>query len=367
MHIETNHDSGVSLRATLRELKLHALDVCGQLDAARSNIAKAEGVIVLMLHRVIPDNELDQCWSPRGMVLRESGFQALLQYLSRETDVIAPSDLHRPGARSNRPRVLITFDDGWADNYLVAAPHLAAFNMKACFFAVTAYAGSTHPFWPEHVLWFRRLTGQSHRADLWKGFLESFQTHGKEALRPDIISGAEEKVLSWLKQFNAAEILEHVDEALFRLDPTLDRLTSDPYERLMTWEEMRALAEQGHMIASHTCTHPLLTHLDGEAVAEELHNSWSDLNIEIWKGSGESNWISYPNGDVDNSVQIAAQNVGYRYGFTTVPGVWLGKGESLAIPRVNIWDGSLLSPNGTLDENRLAHTLFWRPCHASKH
>jgi peptidoglycan/xylan/chitin deacetylase (PgdA/CDA1 family) len=181
------------------------------------------------------------------------------------------------------------------------------------------------------------------------------------------VSGSEEKVLSWLKQFSAAEILERADEALFRLDPALDRIASDPHERLMTWDEMRSLAKQGHMLASHTCTHPLLTHLGGRAVAEELHNSWLDLNTKIWHGAGSSAWISYPNGDVDSSVQAAAHRAGYRYGFTTVPGVWPGRGESLSIPRVNIWDGSLLSSDGTFNENSLAHNLFWRPDHATRH
>lgn len=367
MRIERNHNESASLRTVLRQIRLQTLDVCGQLQAARSNIARRHGVIVLMLHRIIPDGQMHQCRSPRGMVLRESGFRALLQYLRAETEIIAPTDLPHTHARSGRPQVLVTFDDGWADNYEVAAPYLAAFNIKACFFVVTAYAGCSHPFWPEHVLWLRGLAQQAHRSDLWKGFLESFHVQESNRRHPEIVSGPEEKVLSWLKQFSAAEILERADEALFRLDPTLDRITSDPYERLMTWDEMRSLAKQGHMLASHTCTHPLLTHLGGRAVAEELRNSWLDLNTKIWHDAGSSAWISYPNGDVDSSVQAAAHRAGYRYGFTTVPGVWPGRSESLSIPRVNIWDGSLLSSDGTFNENCLAHTLFWRPNHATWH
>jgi len=366
VHIERNYNDSASLRTVLRQIRIQTLDACGQLRAARSSIARRHGVIVLMLHRIIPDSQMHQCRSPRGMVLRESGFRALLQYLRAETDVIAPADLPHTRALNERPQVLVTFDDGWADNYEVAAPYLAAFDIKACFFVVTAYAGCSHPFWPEHVLWLRGLTQQAHRRDLWKGFLKSFCVRGNSPPRPEIASASEENVLSWLKQFSAAEILERVDQALFRLNPALDRITSDPYERLMTWDEMRSLAKQGHMLASHTCTHPLLTHLGGKAVAEELRNSWLDLDAKVWQGAGISPWISYPNGDVDSSVQAAAKKAGYRYGFTTVPGIWPGRCESLSIPRVNIWDGSLLSSDGTFNENNLAHTLFWRPSHATR-
>ncbi|WP_263408477.1 polysaccharide deacetylase family protein [Terriglobus tenax] len=301
------------------------------------------------------------------MVLRESAFLALLKYLSEHTQVLSPADLQTRTKRNGLPQVLLTFDDGWADNYEVASPHLAAFEMKACFFVVTAYSGCVEPFWPERVLGLMHRSRESGRMDLFQAFLRSLQMSGSSSRDPLLSLPNEESLLCWLKQFSPAQIAASVETSMSRLEPGLRAVSEDPRERLMTWEQMRSLVRQGHMIASHTCTHALLTRISGRSAATELANSRTDLASELGFQSANTSWISYPNGDVNTTVQAAAYNAGYRFGFTTAPGVWRNKGSSLAIPRMNLWDGSLLSPDGNFDEISLEHTLYWRSYRAGMH
>jgi hypothetical protein len=238
--------------------------------------------------------------------------------------------------------------------------------MKACFFVVTDYAGCVQPFWPERVLGLRRLLRQNNRIDIWSSFLNAVHVNANFNLDLHTPAGNEQKLLAWLKHFRPAEILSLTDEALFALDASLQLHTRDPYERLMTWSEMRTLATHGHMIASHTHTHALLTRITEREMSEELQNSWLDLRSKAWPQAGGSDWISYPNGNVNDSVKAAAYNSGYRFGFTTKPGVWSNGRDPLAIPRINIWDGCLLSADGGFNEDKAAYTVFWRPYHADR-
>src|ERR1700744_1939624 len=99
------------------------------------------------------------------MVLCGSLFANLLDHLSNYAEILSPMDMTGGPRKSGRTRVLLTFDDGWIDNFDVALQHLNQHRMKACFFVVTSFAGRKQPFWPE------RLTG----------LLRSVRTSGKAA------------------------------------------------------------------------------------------------------------------------------------------------------------------------------------------
>jgi peptidoglycan/xylan/chitin deacetylase (PgdA/CDA1 family) len=77
----------------------------------------------------------------------------------------------------------------------------------------------------------------------------------------------------------------------------------------MGWEDLRALAELGWEIGSHTRTHPHLTELDDAELARELVESREECERELRR---ECTSIAYPYGDVDERVVAATQSAGYR-------------------------------------------------------
>ena len=102
----------------------------------------------------------------------------------------------------------------------------------------------------------------------------------------------------------------------------------------MTWEQLRELRGQGWEIGSHTCTHPHLTRLDDDALADELRRSrlMCEERLEAPCVS-----IAYPYGDVDARVADAAQKAGYRLG-ATLPVGFHGP-TPLRWPRVGMYGG----------------------------
>lgn len=86
----------------------------------------------------------------------------------------------------------------------------------------------------------------------------------------------------------------------------------------MSWDHVRALADSGMEIGSHTHTHPFLAKLTAEDVSNELYVSKQEIenNLGLKVDS-----VSLPNGDYDNRVVNIAYNVGYKNICTSIPGL----------------------------------------------
>jgi peptidoglycan/xylan/chitin deacetylase (PgdA/CDA1 family) len=77
----------------------------------------------------------------------------------------------------------------------------------------------------------------------------------------------------------------------------------------MSWPELRELAARGWEIGSHTCSHPHLTRIGEEQLADELARSKSTCEREMGAPCGS---LAYPYGDVDGRVVAAAARAGYE-------------------------------------------------------
>lgn len=88
-------------------------------------------------------------------------------------------------------------------------------------------------------------------------------------------------------------------------------------EPVATWEDVRALAEAGVAIGSHTRHHRRLTQLDPREREAELTRSLTELREQVPQAAPV---LAYPNGDHDAAVCEAARAAGYDLAFTTEKG-----------------------------------------------
>jgi len=101
----------------------------------------------------------------------------------------------------------------------------------------------------------------------------------------------------------------------------------------MTWDELRLLADAGWEIGSHTCSHPRLTRLDDDALADELERS----KAQCERGAQTTcSSLAYPYGDLDDRVVAAAVRAGYQAA-GALPGRWLGRRSAMRWPRIGIY------------------------------
>ncbi len=107
--------------------------------------------VILMYHRVDVSSPADR--TSRALTVSPSQFEAELRYLHTQgLRTIGIDELERDVAEGRRPQraVLITFDDGYGDQFRYAFPILQRFGDRAIFFVNTGNVGKArHLTWQE--------------------------------------------------------------------------------------------------------------------------------------------------------------------------------------------------------------------------
>jgi peptidoglycan/xylan/chitin deacetylase (PgdA/CDA1 family) len=221
----------------------------------------------------------------------------------------------------DRPLVAITFDDGYADNWAIAARVLEESGVRGTFFVTTGFVESGEP------LWFDRA------ARLWE---RSTPDMRDLALRASGAPPAGDPAAANLRGWMAFLKLRTPGPRAALLDALEERAgkPEGPGEfEPMTPEQVGDLARRGHEVGSHAVTHPILPQLEDGELATELSRSRDVLRE--WTGA-EVPGFCYPNGDHDDRVVGAVSAAGYRWACTTKTGIQLPAGDVLRVPRVDV-------------------------------
>ncbi len=159
---------------TTRDLKIFLADAASRL-VWRLGLMKADtgnSIPVLCYHRVLP--EFIETAAPIYTILPEQ-FEAQMAFLAAEGFVSLSLPAYAEIARGLRPAprraVLITFDDGYADNYGIAWPIARKYRITLNLFLCTGLIGEDHPvvMTPNgYVLLKNRLMEGRARADVWE-------------------------------------------------------------------------------------------------------------------------------------------------------------------------------------------------------
>jgi peptidoglycan/xylan/chitin deacetylase (PgdA/CDA1 family) len=320
------------LRAALRFAWIYLLWLSGALRFVRRRLRARGSVVVLTLHRVLSDVEFHGSSSLPGILVRQPTFDQFLAWASRNCDII---DLEHGApdwdSAPSRPRIALTFDDGWLDNYEIAQPIAARHGASMTVFICPGLMDRRFPFWPERVSHMIRAQPNGT-----VGLAETIER--LKLLHPD----EREKYIELLER-TAGDSVEKVD--------------AEPTNQTMTWDEIRELRELGVRFGSHTVNHTILTQVPINTVSLELRES----RIEIEKNlTGSCDLFAYPNGNWNPEVRKAVSDAGFRLAFTTRPGVWSPTSDSLLIPRVNLSENHLVGPNRNFSSAVFEYVAFWR-------
>jgi peptidoglycan/xylan/chitin deacetylase (PgdA/CDA1 family) len=215
--------------------------------------------------------------------------------------------------------VLITFDDGYRDNYTEACPILREFGAAATLFLCTG------PITSGSLLWWDRVDRSARRIRDAGGTSVDLGTRAPAAAsdllrkylgrRDGAASRALGDLIDLLKELPDAD-RESCINALEHQSPP-----DTPRDLMLSWGEVRAMRDSGISLGAHSVTHPALSDLAADAVHAEVRES--KLSIEEHVGEGVTAF-AYPYGKASHSDEFtveALREAGFLWAYTTENGV----------------------------------------------
>ncbi len=253
------------------------------------------------------------------------------------------------GEKALPPRaVVVTFDDGYKDNFRLAAPILNHFGVPGTFYLLVDSVDHAKAPWycllrhafatARNPQWTNPATGKMHQ------LTDSKQRYDRFCEGAEICAQlSSEKRAEWI-----AEVMSSLDPVPF----------PDEGDLMMSWDDARKLLKDGHIVGSHTMTHPNVAHISLPDARLELSQSKALLEREL---AIPVQHFCYPHPALmpqwnEDTLRITAES-GYTTAVTTGAGAVRSDTRPLAIPRTYI-------PRNEKDFLfHLERNLLWRKTH----
>jgi len=305
---------------------------------------------VLMFHRVLPPDVAKRVDADPDYTVTPALLQSVLDFCKRHHTPVGLEDVlaSREAIRPLPPYpVLVTFDDGWKDNFDYALPVLEASGVPWGLFAATEAVSQPADWWQETLLWALR-SGRASYDELWAA------ASGNGSSRSET-RGSMQSV-SLLLRYGALSD-EKREAALEPYSATLREMYGG--NLALDAGELRAMRKKGVSIGAHGSSHLPLSLVDRAEKDIAAAREWLSANVD----STTELSISFPHGRYDNRSARAARDAGYRLLFTSDPVLnpcprgWL---TSDIVGRIPIATEDVARPDGKVVEERLAPWLFLR-------
>jgi len=310
-----------------KQIALSLLSVSGAFRLGE--MISSTKLVALTYHRVVPRGCIGNGTRPSNTIFTDE-FDAQMSLVAQRFNVLDAQGLRDYlEGRGRRPRyaVAVTFDDGYENNYLHALPILRRHGLHAVFFVTANLIGQT-----KQLFWFDRL--DRLLVVVGKNGLLARLRHVGVQTPTDTGMRIQSwfKTLAYTEQANLLDELERhfADAGLPAVDPTV--------HGLMSWEQVRSMADAGMTIGSHSANHQILSSVSPDAVDMELVSSRRRIEKEIAR---ECWCFAYPNGereDFRESDEQAVKRAGYVCAFTQIPGAIGQHSARFALPRIPIPD-----------------------------
>ncbi|MCA8996471.1 MAG: polysaccharide deacetylase family protein [Planctomycetaceae bacterium] len=290
-----------------RELLAKTLESTGLGTLFSRFVGGSTGLVVLNYHRVG-----DPSGSPYDRALWSATadqFDRQVRFLKKNFDVVRIADLDDLLQGRKSRGVLITFDDGYLDNYELAFPILKSHNASATFFITSGFLDDRPLAWWDAIAWMvhtspcPQIEGFSAQLPMLSLSSDRDREHAIHRLLGEFKQTPEDQTAAFLKRL--AE--------LSRTDPVKHQHTQNVW---MSWEMVRNMDRAGMDIGGHTVTHPVLSRCDPNRQTQEIVAS--KLRIEEELGHLIAAF-SYPVGQTDsftNETKAILTEAGYRWAFS---------------------------------------------------
>lgn len=298
-------------RSSLKRKLLNLAYETGLVRAWRGLWARS--LTVVNYHRIDDPYTVDfDSFKPNVSATPED-FDRQMNYLAKWFSVVSLKDVVEwlDDRRELPPyAALITFDDGYLDNYTSAFPILRKYQFPALIFLTTGHIGTDAPFYWDMAAYCFAHTRMDRLI-----FPDGHVEHWSNLEQRERVS---KNWIEFMKTLPEAKKQRHVQNLPGLLGVSIPAGTFQ--KLMMDWDHVREMQKGGIEFGAHTVHHPILTRISSEQAREEVVGSKSRIEEEL----GEAVLgFAYPNGqaaDLDEGIEKRVAESGIRAAFTLLNG-----------------------------------------------
>lgn len=239
---------------------------------------------ILMFHRVLPSTEFGKknAYRDRGTLITLSFFESIIKkVVDSKKRVLTLLEYHKLQSKNeaNSNDIVLTFDDGYKDNFDYVLPILEKYNLKGTFYPTLKYC----------------FEGSSSPLDDYYSIGDQLELDMKQ--RQDWIMGKQKKYFLSLNYSEQRRLNQALAKKHYKKPQN-----NAPYMSVLQLQKMISL---GHEIGAHSYHHPILTKMNKHELICELELTTNCLN-QI--GVPGDRTFAYPDGAYDRSIIESIRN-----------------------------------------------------------
>jgi peptidoglycan/xylan/chitin deacetylase (PgdA/CDA1 family) len=296
-----------------REKLIRLMDRVG-INRLMAGAARRPGLLSLTYHRI--GACANQPFDDGLFSATAEDFRAQIKYLRDHFDLLSVDSLLQATKQGrlelSRPSALITFDDGYRDNYDVAFPILREIGVPAVLFVAAGYIDEPRLTWWDRVAYIVKSTERS--------VLElDYPTKDTLDLRELGRSRTIYRILKIYKSAHDIDQRRFFEQLELQAEVAVDSLVVGR-DLFMSWDQVREMKQDGIEIGAHTYNHPVLSRISEDAQRQEMSRSKERLEAET---GGVIRIMAYPvggRGAFDGVTQRLAREAGYCAAFSMYGG-----------------------------------------------
>lgn len=296
--------------------------------------------VILMYHRVLTLEEMRRSGSHPAMMVDCETFAEQMAVVKRRFKVLSVEEFadrmerRRPFDSSS---CLITFDDGWQDNFTNAYPVLRRYELPAVVFLPANFIGRKRLFWQEdlvHLLVLAVLTVRREptREVRFRDVLDSTGLGEILGLRD---ADMRPQVIEAINRNRKGLTPSAVEAVLANLRSELGVENGDVagMDGFLNWEQITEMSQYGITFGGHGAEHRLLSEMPIDEAREDIRVSKEVMDCRF---KGTCPTFSYPRGYWTPQVAELVKAAGFRLGFLARGGCVSCEDDRFLLRRINI-------------------------------
>lgn len=307
-------------------------------------------LLVLTYHRIVDEPNQDP------LSVSRKNFENQILFFKKHYNIISGEQLVEI-IKNKEPfpldSCLITFDDGWRDNYTNAYPILRKHKVPSVIFISTDYIGTNRMFWHEQLAYILEKKSSNVDSDTLSEMLDDW--HGEIAAKIERAIKVPVKGLRSVINDLINDLIycdrEKISKLIQKLATLLGVDETGNSPSMLSWEQVIEMSQSNICFGSHTKSHPILTQISVSSVVKELNESKEIIENKIGKPVC---LFAYPNGDHNESIINIMEKTGYFAAFTCLTGISYGYKKRFELKRKSILEDFSLGLYGNFSD------LFFR-------